>query len=197
MRATRAKVVALVVAGVMIVAAATAAGEIPGSDGVLNACYQTTNGDLRVVDQASSCHNSERPISWNQRGPTGPQGPAGPQGPQGPKGDTGPQGPAGPSNALVAHVTSSGQITRGNATQVAHSSTGDYTVFFGRSLAGCVAVASPGLDLSGGGSEVSRGNVTLEANIASSNWVEVYITRDDNSTADSAFQLIVQCPAAG
>jgi hypothetical protein len=77
---------------------AYAAGLIPSSDGTIHACYNTTNGNVRVVAAGSKCRHHEKALVWNQTGPVGPQGPAGPQGPQGatgPAGPTGPQGPAG------------------------------------------------------------------------------------------------------
>jgi hypothetical protein len=54
---------------------------------VINGCYKTQNGQLRVIDPATGhCLPSETAISWNQNGPTGSQGPTGPRGPTGPKG---------------------------------------------------------------------------------------------------------------
>ena len=34
---------------------AYAAGLIPGSDGVIHACYNTTNGNVRVVSSGTKC----------------------------------------------------------------------------------------------------------------------------------------------
>jgi hypothetical protein len=72
-----------------------------GGGGVINGCYKSQNGQLRLIDPATDhCLPSEKSISWSQTGPQGPTGPAGPQGPtgpQGPKGDTGTTGPAGPT----------------------------------------------------------------------------------------------------
>jgi hypothetical protein len=58
---------------------------IPGSGGVVSACYSKA-GDLRVIDAegGAPCKSGETPLSWNQ---------------QGPKGDPGPQGEPGPSDA--------------------------------------------------------------------------------------------------
>ena len=71
-----------------------------GGGGVINGCYKSQNGQLRLIDPANDhCLPSETAISWGQtgtQGPPGPTGPAGPTGPQGPKGDTGPAGPTGP-----------------------------------------------------------------------------------------------------
>lgn len=72
-----------------------------GGGGVINGCYKSQNGQLRLIDPATDhCLPSETAISWGQtgtQGPPGPTGPAGPTGPQGPKGDTGQTGPAGPT----------------------------------------------------------------------------------------------------
>ncbi len=74
---------------------ALAAGGIPGPGGVISACFNKTNGNLRVVASLSECRNSELPLQFNQvgqPGPVGPQGPTGLTGAQGPTGLTGPQG---------------------------------------------------------------------------------------------------------
>jgi hypothetical protein len=109
---TRIRRVALAVTAGAIVAIAggvTYAVADIGGGGVINGCYKSQNGQLRLIDPATDhCLPSETAISWSQTGPQGPQGdkgdpgPAGPQGPAGPagpkgdKGDPGPQGPAGP-----------------------------------------------------------------------------------------------------
>ena len=84
--------------------------------GTIQACYNDTNGNLRLVNSASDCRNHETAISWNiagapgvpgppgPQGPAGPAGPAGAQGPAGPQGDPGPQGPPGPAGS-GANVT--------------------------------------------------------------------------------------------
>jgi hypothetical protein len=65
------------------------------SPGVLEACVNPGNGDMRLVDSATPCHNNESRVSWNITGPTGPPGPQGDPGPTGPPG---PQGPPGTSS---------------------------------------------------------------------------------------------------
>lgn len=46
---------------------------IPGSDGAIHACYRTSNGSMRIIDDASqSCASSETAISWSQNG-SGPE----------------------------------------------------------------------------------------------------------------------------
>jgi hypothetical protein len=84
--------VALAVSAVVVVAIAggvTYAVADIGSGGVINGCYKSVNGQLRLIDPATdSCNPSETPISWGQTGTQGPQGPPGPAGPQGPPGPT-------------------------------------------------------------------------------------------------------------
>ena len=100
-------------------AAAAAAGgiawaTIPAPNGVITACYQKNNGQLRVVEAGESCNASELALRWNQTGPQGVQGPSGPTGARGvpgrdgaagangatgPKGATGERGPVGPTGA--------------------------------------------------------------------------------------------------
>ena len=102
--------VALAITAVAVVAIAggvTYAVADIGDGGVINGCYKSQNGQLRLIDPATdSCHPSETAISWSQTGPQGPKGdkgdkgdpgPPGPVGPQGPAGATGPVGPAGPA----------------------------------------------------------------------------------------------------
>jgi len=98
--------VALAVTAVALVAiagAVTYAVADIGGGGVINACYKTQNGQLRVIDPASDrCLPSETAISWSQTGPTGTRGPTGPQGPPGARGATGPPGPKGATGAAGA-----------------------------------------------------------------------------------------------
>ncbi len=106
MRRRLSRVVVAVTAAVLVAVAGGvtyAVAEI-GGGGVINGCYKSQNGQLRLIDPASdSCRPSETAISWSQTGPQGPEGPqgpagpAGPQGPAGPAGSTGPAGPAGPA----------------------------------------------------------------------------------------------------
>ena len=68
---------------------------------VIQACVRK-DGRLRLVAERADCRRTERPVSWNVRGPQGAPGPAGPAGPPGvdgapgAKGADGAQGPAGP-----------------------------------------------------------------------------------------------------
>src|SRR4051812_8005360 len=71
---------------------------IPDSGGVIHACYNKTNGKLRVADATNpklgSCLASrETALDWNKQGEPGAQGP------KGDKGDPGAQGPAGVAGA--------------------------------------------------------------------------------------------------
>jgi hypothetical protein len=99
--------VALAVSAVVLVAIAggvTYAVADIGSGGVINGCYKSQNGQLRLIDPATDhCLPSETAISWGQTGTQGPKGdkgdpgPPGPAGPAGPPGPVGPAGPAGPA----------------------------------------------------------------------------------------------------
>ena len=72
-------------AGLAVVATAVAGGlayaAIPGSDGVISACFDK-RGRLRVIDvqAAESCKKTESLLAWNVQGPAGPPGPPGPSG---------------------------------------------------------------------------------------------------------------------
>ena len=68
--------------------------------GVITACYNRTNGELRVETATMPCRNHEERISWNQVGQQGVPGVQGPRGDAGATGATGPQGPAGPQGPI-------------------------------------------------------------------------------------------------
>jgi hypothetical protein len=85
------------------VGASVAYAAVPDSNGVIRACYRTSQGDigrLRIIDTAKkqACKAYESNLTWNH---TGPQGPSGPSGPSGPQGASGPQGPSGTNSPLV------------------------------------------------------------------------------------------------
>src|SRR5690349_21414776 len=82
-------VVALLIVAVPIVKLATS------NSGELEACINPGNGDMRLVDSTTVCHNNETRVSWNIEGPAGPPGPTGPAGPAGPAGPTGATGATG------------------------------------------------------------------------------------------------------
>jgi hypothetical protein len=44
---------------------------IPDSGGTIHACYQKSNGNLRVVESSARCRNGESPLAWSQGGGTG------------------------------------------------------------------------------------------------------------------------------
>ena len=97
------------------VAAAIAGGfawaTIPSSNGVIKACYQKNNGQLRVVDGPEACTSSELPIQWNQNGP---QGATGAKGVTGAKGATGARGAQGPTGARGATGLQGNQGLKGD-----------------------------------------------------------------------------------
>src|SRR5919109_1715399 len=84
----RATVLLLLALGTLMLVGGGAFAGIPGSNGLISACYSRTSGALRVIDvertPPQTCSSStENFLSWNQRGPTGPRGATGPQGPRG------------------------------------------------------------------------------------------------------------------
>src|SRR6188472_4159048 len=90
-------------------AATLASASLDG--GVVNACRNITNGEVRIVDSAGDCRSHEEALSWNQSGRAGPAGPAGATGATGatgPAGATGPPGPAGPQGSKGDHGSGSG-----------------------------------------------------------------------------------------
>lgn len=70
---------ALFFAAVALTALVTAYASPPPA--TIQACYNDTNGNLRLVSSPSDCRNHETAISWNTTGPSGPPGPPGPPGP--------------------------------------------------------------------------------------------------------------------
>ena len=78
----------------------------PPPPATIQACYNDTNGNLRLVSSPADCRNHETAISWNMSGPAGPPGPAGPAGPPGP---TGPPGP-GANITTFRHTRTVGNI---------------------------------------------------------------------------------------
>src|SRR5207244_11164315 len=88
-----------VIACAMLVPIAMRAASTPG---VLEACVNPGNGNMRLVDSSTTCHDNESRVSWDITGPAGPPGPTGPTGPTGPAGDTGPAGATGGAGATGA-----------------------------------------------------------------------------------------------
>lgn len=95
---------ASMISSVLLVVAGTVAfASIPDSSGVINGCYKTQNGQLRVIDSSTqSCAKGEIALSWNQVGPQGLTGATGAAGPQGATGAPGPQGVTGATGATGA-----------------------------------------------------------------------------------------------
>lgn len=97
---------------------------VAGEEGVIEACFDRDDGELRVLFAGQTCLASQKALSWNQKGvqgdkgekgdkgdpgpkgDTGPAGAAGPEGPKGDKGDTGAAGPPGPSSVPEIYIRS-------------------------------------------------------------------------------------------
>ncbi|MCW3022572.1 MAG: Collagen triple helix repeat protein [Conexibacter sp.] len=70
---------------------------IPGKDGRIHGCYNTSSGALRVLAEGRSCTRHENALAWNEQGPRGETGARGATGATGATGPVGPAGPAVPS----------------------------------------------------------------------------------------------------
>jgi hypothetical protein len=143
MRFSRVALVATAAVVVAVAGGVTYAVADIGGGGVINACYKSQNGQLRLIDPATDhCLPSETSISWSQ---TGPQGPQGATGPPGAKGDPGPPGPAGaPATTLFAAVSADcSQIVVGSgAISVDKPFPARCDVRFNQDVSGCLALAS-------------------------------------------------------
>ena len=206
---TRIRRVALAVAAVAIVAIAggvTYAVADIGGGGVINGCYKTQNGQLRLIDPAAdSCHPSETAISWSQTGPPGPRGDKGDPGPQGP---IGPQGPAGPpATSLFAAVSAecSGIIVGSGVVSVERAFPVRCDVRFNRDVTNCLAMATTrrvgGGDLSEArfitattiGEQEGGSFVSFDANEVA---VIGYDTDGGQVNPPVPFKVVVFCPQA-
>lgn len=105
--------------------------------GVLDACVNPGNGNMRLVDASTACHANETRVEWNTEGPQGPAGPQGPQGIQGPQGPQGPQGSPGSSAGGPPFVW---VCTPANFPNASGSPRADLYVFNGGSTTANVAV---------------------------------------------------------
>ena len=138
--------VALAITAVAVMAIAggvTYAVADVGDGGVINGCYKSQNGQLRLIDPATdSCHPSETSISWGQ---TGTQGPPGPKGDKGDKGD-----PGEPATRLWAVMNSNGTIARQSGAVTSAqvlSGAGQCLVTFNRDVRTCAFQATVGASL--------------------------------------------------
>src|SRR3954470_3480263 len=59
--------------------ATSALAQIPDSNGVIHACFHTSNGGIRVVNDASECSTSEEELTWFQSGAPGSVDATGPR----------------------------------------------------------------------------------------------------------------------
>src|SRR5919112_1972893 len=80
-RPSRKVIVGSVAALALLGGVTSAEAAIPGSGGVITACYSKADGSVRIIDAAKiKCKTGEIKLTWEQAGPMGPMGPEGPQG---------------------------------------------------------------------------------------------------------------------
>jgi hypothetical protein len=73
--------------GAIALAGAVAYATFPDSGGIIHGCYNTTNGQLRIIDPSAgqTCKVPEAPLDWSQVGPAGATGATGATGVTGPQ----------------------------------------------------------------------------------------------------------------
>lgn len=145
-RAVRLAAAACAAVGVAAGGAFTASaltGGGAGSTGVIHACSNPGNGNLRIVTGASQCHSGEQAVEWNVVGPQGVPGV------QGPKGDPGPAGPG-----LAGSACSAGGVD--GTVAVAFASDGSGSIR-------CVVASNGG----GGGTTTTTGGTPPECDSTS------------------------------
>ncbi len=103
----RARFVALTAVALGLVAGGVAYATIPGSNGVIQGCYDS-GGNVKVV-QALPCPKGFTPLQWNQQGVPGTNGAPGPTGPTGAASTVaGPSGPTGPTSTVAGSTGATG-----------------------------------------------------------------------------------------
>ena len=181
-------VVASTVAAVLVAGAAAFAAAAPSQDGVIAGCVKR-DGNLRLIIAGdavlkdTTCKKDETAVLWNQIGPTGPQGP------------TGPAGPAGVT--IFANVRADGTLANGGGVVGAAKFDplvfgSGYVVTFGRTVAACAAVASPGQ--TGVGSAQSDAVASSNVDTLGSDKVYVQFKSTAGAFVDTDFHLILACP---
>jgi hypothetical protein len=201
-RFSRVVVAITAVAVVAIAGGVTYAVAEIGGGGVINGCYKSQNGQLRLIDPATDSGNpSETSISWGQTGTQGPPGPPGPKGDKGDKGD-----PGQPATQLWAVIRSDGTIARQSGAVTGTGSfvlppNGQYFVSFNRDVRQCSYQATIGASLNSttSWSTVPPGHVTVSfMPLGGGQGTVVVETYDAAGTTHTArdFHLAVFCDSA-
>ena len=166
-----------------------------GGGGVINGCFKSQNGQLRLIDPATdSCHPSETAISWGQTGTQGPKGDKGDKGdpgPPGPKGDKG--DPGAPATSLWAVVTGDATLVRSSgATASSRVTVGGYQVTFNQDVTACSYLATIGNPQAG---NPPHGTIVTALRIGTTNAVFVETKDTAGNLVDRNFHLAVFCPS--
>ena len=110
----RNRVIAAAVGVALVAGVGVGWAQIPGTDGVIHACYSRYGGLLRVVNTGQPCALREISLAWNQAGVQGPKGDPGATGPAGPPGPQGDPGPALGASGGVLRILSFDQPCGGD-----------------------------------------------------------------------------------
>jgi hypothetical protein len=114
--------------------------------GTLKACANE-EGVIRLLKPGKSCRKGQKPVSWNQTGPTGVKGATGATGAAGAIGATGAAGTSGPegipASTAWARVGPTAAVEAGHGVvSVTHAGSGSYRVKFDHDIGGCGSVAT-------------------------------------------------------
>jgi hypothetical protein len=114
------------------IGAGAAYATIPDSNGVIHGCVKY-NGTLLVIDpsKGDKCTGGQKPLAWNQAGPTGPTGGSGPSGATGTTGPVGATGVAGPTGPAGSEGTAGATGATGATGPAGTAGTGAAIVAFG------------------------------------------------------------------
>jgi hypothetical protein len=66
------KRVLVVAVAILLVTAGVAYASVPSADGTIHACYNNSNGSLRIIDAeaGANCSGGETALNWEQSAPT-------------------------------------------------------------------------------------------------------------------------------
>lgn len=185
------------VVGIVLAVAGISLASIPGSGGVISACY-TGSGSLHTVDiidasTTSSCPPGWTSISWNQAGQPGSPGAQGSPGPAGSPGTKGSPGTGINAAGQVEYSDGSWVFGTGSFgwSSVAEAGTGHFCMTTDDALgAGRVLVVQPV-------NEIAEYSVsTTTAGCDSAGQFEVSISEHGHQGDDTTFFAVAIAPAS-
>ena len=145
------------------------------SSGVIGACVNDTNGNVRVVKSPGDCKNHESFVTLNRQGEPGPAGPMGPA-----------------ASNLWAVVEHNGTLVQQSGAESSEALVpGIYLVVFDRDVTNCAYLATIGVGSEGGG--IQRGEVSVADGSGRADAVRVFTSTSLGELAPRAFHMAVLC----